>query len=89
MTQAALQRPLTRELTSVLLASVWKPCATYGLRLGANLNVDNGTESAALTVQTAHSAPRIVERGIHLRDRGIRPALSERMAQNEHEKTSP
>src|SRR5271170_3667151 len=63
----------------------------------ANLNVDNGTASAAhqlglgvrrhLTVQTAQSAQGIVERRIHLRDRGIRPALSELVAQNEHEKT--
>src|ERR1700677_1620913 len=85
-------------MPSVLLASVWKPCATYGLRLGANLNVDNGTASAAQQlglgvrrhsrVQTAQSTPGIVERGIHLCDGGIRPALSEPMAQNEHEKTS-
>ena len=86
-------------MTSVSLASVWKPCARYGLRLGANLNVDNGTASAAhqlglgvqrhSTVQTVQSAPGMVERGIHLRDRGIRPALSEIVARNEHEKTSP
>src|SRR5574338_816687 len=85
-------------MTSVLLASVWKPGATYGLRLGASINVDKGAASAAhqlglgvrrqLTVQTAQRAPGIVERGIHLRYRGIRPALSKLVAQNEHGKTS-
>jgi hypothetical protein len=84
-------------MTSVLLASIWKPCATCGLRCGANLNVDNGTAIAAhqlglgvrrhLTVQTAQSAPGVVERDIHLRDRRFRPALSGLVAHNEHEKT--
>src|SRR6516165_11167762 len=86
-------------MTSVLLVSIWKPCATYGLRLGTNLNIGDGTASAAhqlclgvrrqLTVQTTQSALGMVERRIHVRDCRIRPAPSETVAPNDHEMISP
>ena len=42
-----------------------------------------------MKVQTAQSALGMVERRIHLHDCGIRPALSETVAPNDHEMISP